>query len=178
MTIKVNAQTSAPTLDVFRGGELVEWIGVPGKWRVIPSNVYDDKYVAIQRERGNRIYMGVPCEELKHIRDMTRPSLELSIYPKLEPPVYGHQIEGYRAQWKAENAERIRKRLTDTELAAEVFRQAAWIGADGRAHKTDEGRNIVFEAAFTFGPMTRDEHEYLTVSRFATLPHYDEQDNP
>lgn len=68
------------------------------------------------------------------------------------------------------------KRFTEAELAAEVFRQAAWIGANGRAHKTDAGRNIVFEAAFTFGPMTRDEHEFLVINQFATLPHYDEQD--
>jgi len=67
-----------------------------------------------------------------------------------------------------------RKRFTDTELAAEVFRAAAWIGAGYRAHRADEGRNIVFEAAFTFGPITRDEHEYLTVHRFAALPHHDE----
>jgi hypothetical protein len=100
--------------------------------------------------------------------------LELTVYPKLDRPIYGHQIEGYRAQWKAERAERLRKRLTDTELAAEVFRQAAWLGANGRAHKTDEGRNIVFEAAFTFGPMTRDEHEYLIISQLAERPHYDE----
>ena len=69
----------------------------------------------------------------------------------------------------------LRKRLTDAELAAESYRAAAWIGAQGRAHATDEGRNIVFDAAFVFGPVTRDEHEWLVVHRFATLPHYDEE---
>jgi hypothetical protein len=66
------------------------------------------------------------------------------------------------------------KRLTDAELAAESYRAAAWIGAKGRAYTTDEDRAIAFEAAFTFGPETRDEHEWLVVHRFATYPHYDE----
>lgn len=66
------------------------------------------------------------------------------------------------------------KRLRDEELAADVFRQAAWLGAIGRTHAADAGRNIFIEAAFTFGPITRDEYEWLTLHRFATLPHYDE----
>lgn len=66
------------------------------------------------------------------------------------------------------------KRLTDAELAAELFRQTSWLGALGRTYATGEGRNILLEAAFTSGPITRDEHEWLTIKRFATLPHYDE----
>jgi hypothetical protein len=68
------------------------------------------------------------------------------------------------------------KRLTDAELAAELFRQTAWLGALGRTYRADEGRNIIIEAAFTFGPVTRDEHEWMTLSHFATLPHYDEKE--
>jgi hypothetical protein len=66
-------------------------------------------------------------------------------------------------------------RFTDAELAAEMYRAVAWIGANGKAHATGEGRNILLEAAFTFGPITRDEHEWLTMNRFATHPHYDEE---
>lgn len=66
------------------------------------------------------------------------------------------------------------KRFTDVELAAELFRQTAWLGALGRTYKTDEGRNIVIEAAFTYGPVTREEHEWLTLNNFAFRPHYDE----
>lgn len=64
-------------------------------------------------------------------------------------------------------------RFSDAELAAEMYRSAAWIGANGKAHATGEGRNILFEAAFTFGPITRDEHEWLTAHRFATHPDFD-----
>lgn len=69
----------------------------------------------------------------------------------------------------------MQQRFTDAELAAELFRQTAWLGAIGRTYATGEGRNILIEAAFTFGPVTRDEHEWMTVKRFATLPHYDEE---
>ena len=68
------------------------------------------------------------------------------------------------------------KRLSDLQLIAEMYRAAAWLGALGRAHATDTGRNIVFEAAWTFGPITRDEHEWQVINRFANHPHYDESD--
>jgi hypothetical protein len=105
-------------------------------------------------------------------------ALELTIFPKSingrgqtiyvdEPGGWNYpewHVDGYAAN----------KHLTDTELAAELFRQTSWLGAIGRTYATDEGRNIVIEAAFTFGPVTRDEYEWLTLSHFATLPHYDE----
>lgn len=100
--------------------------------------------------------------------------LELTIYPKLERPRTGVEIMPYREQWQREAALKHVKHLTDAELAAELFRQTAWLGAIGRTYATDEGRNIVIEAAFTFGPITRDEYEWLTLRHFATLPHYDE----
>ncbi|WP_426940295.1 hypothetical protein [Pseudarthrobacter sp. S6] len=58
-----------PEIDAwqFREGDLVEWYGEGGIWKVIPSNIYDDKYASIQRERGNRVIMSVPCEELRHV---------------------------------------------------------------------------------------------------------------
>lgn len=65
-------------------------------------------------------------------------------------------------------------RFSDAELAAELYRQTAWISANGRGHATGEGRNILLEAGFTFGPITRDEHEWLTVKHFADYPHFDE----
>lgn len=68
-----------------------------------------------------------------------------------------------------------RKRLTDAEMCAELFRQTAWLGANGRAYRADAGRNIILEPAFTFGPITRDEHEWLTLSSFTTRPHYDQE---
>lgn len=67
------------------------------------------------------------------------------------------------------------KRFTDAELAAELFRTTAWLGAKGRLYATDEGRNIVVQAAFTFGPITRDEYEFEVVQRFASLPDHDRQ---
>ena len=49
----------------YRGGDLVEYQGLT--WKVIPCNVYDDKYVSIHR--WNRILVSVPVEELKHAED-------------------------------------------------------------------------------------------------------------
>lgn len=106
---------------------------------------------------------------------MSKP-LELTIFPRLERPRSGADIMAYREQWRREAALQGSKHLTDAELAADLFRQTAWLGANGRAYATGEGRNIVIEAAFTFAPVTRDEYEWLTLSHFATLPHYDEVD--
>ena len=94
---------------------------------------------------------------------------ELTIYEK-HPEADAYRVGGFYSPYALVAAE---KRFTDSELAAELFRQTAWLGARGRAHATDEGRNIVIEAAFTFGPITRDEHEWLTLRHFATLPHFD-----
>lgn len=79
----------------------------------------------------------------------------------------------YKGQWMPEALATgmIDKRFTDAELAAEMFRAAAWLGANGRAHATGEGRNIVFDAAFTYGPITREEHEWVTVQRFLHESH-------
>lgn len=68
------------------------------------------------------------------------------------------------------------KRFTDAELAAELFRAAAWLGANGQTFATDEGRNLVVAAAFTFGPITRDEHEFQVLQRFVSLPDHDNED--
>jgi hypothetical protein len=102
---------------------------------------------------------------------MSKP-FELTIYPPRIPcslwpqcPIEFHEVDNWGPD----------KTLTDAELAAELFRQTAWLGAIGRAYATETGRNIVIEAAFTFGPVTRDEDEWLTIKRFATLPHYDEE---
>lgn len=69
----------------------------------------------------------------------------------------------------------VEKRLSDTELAAEAYRAIAWLGVLGRTYASDEGRNIVVEAAFTFGPVTREEHEFEIINRFLKEPHYDEE---
>ena len=92
-----------------------------------------------------------------------------TVYEK-HPTADAYRVGGFYSPYALVATE---KRFTEAELAAELFRQTAWLGANGRAHATDEGRNVVIEAAFTFGPITRDEHEWLTISHFATLPHYD-----
>lgn len=66
------------------------------------------------------------------------------------------------------------KRLKDAELAAEVYRAGMWLAALGGS-VIMPGRNIRFAAAYTFGPITRDEHEFETMNRFLHLPHYDEE---
>lgn len=82
-------------------------------------------------------------------------------------------IVRYKNQWTPEaliTGGTNDKRFTDAELTAEMYRAAAWLGAIGRAHATGEGRNIVFDAAFTYGPITREEHEWVTMQRFLHHP--------
>lgn len=108
---------------------------------------------------------------------MSKP-LELKIYRPIpecpQPSDFGYAYEDWMDNRSIERTLTAEKRLTDTELAAELFRQCAWLGALGRTYATDEGRNVVIEASFTFGPITRDEYEFLTISHFLNLPHYDE----
>jgi hypothetical protein len=110
---------------------------------------------------------------------MSKP-LGLTIYPK-STGRHGESVYvDESGEWSYRESDcdgyAANKHLTDAELSAELFRQTSWLGAIGRTYATDEGRNIVIEAAFTFGPVTRDEYEWLTLSQFATLPHYDEVD--
>ena len=111
---------------------------------------------------------------------MSKP-LELKTFPPLreEPNPVRDGWDAWRDwdnQIRDEYRLRAMTRFTDAELSAELFRQTAWLGANGRTHRADAGRNIVLEAAFTYGPLTRDEHEWLTLSHFTTLPHYWEVD--
>lgn len=97
--------------------------------------------------------------------------LELTVYPKLERPLYGHQIEGYRQQVKAEIELREAKRFTDAELAAEYYRM------DGLCRKEqwiEAVRDDYCEAERRGQAMMYDRLN--TLYRFATLPHYDEVD--
>ncbi|UKA69543.1 hypothetical protein [Arthrobacter sp. FW306-06-A] len=89
---------------------------------------------------------------------MSRP-LELTVYPKLERPLYGHQIEGYRQQVKAESALKESKRLTDAELAAE------W---------QQEQRHMAVAVICGQPDALTKARRADTLHRFATLPHYDE----
>lgn len=107
---------------------------------------------------------------MKH--ETARPPLELTIHPTT-----GHS---HRAGWILVSCpgciadrETRAKRFADAELSAELFRAAAWLGANGRTFATDEGRNLVVAAAFTFGPITRDEHEFQVLQRFVSLPDHD-----
>ena len=102
-------------------------------------------------------------------------ALELTVYPMWDGGFGELYADKDDPQYPTRvDFEVYRKRLTDVELAAELFRQAAWLGAIGRTYRADAGRNIVIEAAFTFGPITRDEYEWLKLTHFAYLPHYDE----
>ena len=92
-----------------------------------------------------------------------------TIYEK-HPTADAYRVGGFYSPYALVATE---KRFTEAELAAELFRQTSWLGANRRTYATDEGRNVVIEAAFTFGPITRDEHEWLTIHNFATLPHFD-----
>jgi hypothetical protein len=105
-----------------------------------------------------------------------RPPLELIVHPSTDHthrPGMGVLIRcpGCIADRKTQA-----QRFTDVELAAEVFRAAAWLGAKGRTFTSDEGRNVVIAAAFTFGPITRDEYEFQVIQRFLTLPSHDSRD--
>lgn len=95
----------------------------------------------------------------------------LTVFPRHPSAPDTYYING---AWAPAAITAVDKRFTDAELAAELFRQTAWLGALGRVYPTDVGRNIVIEAAFTFGPITRDEYEWLTISQFAHRPHHDD----
>lgn len=98
-------------------------------------------------------------------------ALELTIYPKLERPVWGHQVEGYRKQVRAEIELQESKRLTDAELAAEYYAQDSkcrheqWIetvrGDDDYTDAERAGQSQMYE-------------RLTALHRFATLPDYDE----
>ena len=93
--------------------------------------------------------------------------LELTVYPRLERPLYGHQIEGYRQQVKAEIELREAKRFTDAELAAEYYaQQMASVRAFDRAYPYGESEELDMEEA-----------RISVIQRFATLPHHDEPDH-
>lgn len=98
--------------------------------------------------------------------------MTLQVFPKHPTAEDTYYITG---AWAPACITAQEKRFTDAELAAELFRQAAWLGALGRAHATDAGRNVVIEAAFTFGPITRDEYEFQTISHFYYRPHHDQE---
>lgn len=89
-----------------------------------------------------------------------------TLYADAEDPRYPKRV-GF---------EMLRRRFSDAELAAELYRAAAWVGAKGRLYASEEGRNMLIEAAFTFGPITRDEHEWDVMNRFLHLPYYDEEE--
>jgi len=82
--------------------------------------------------------------------------LELTVYPRLKRPRYGHQIDDYRKQWKREQSTIKAKRFTDAELAAEYW------ASHGEANALMTGNpRLLFSRRATLG-------------RFAKLPHYNE----
>jgi hypothetical protein len=83
--------------------------------------------------------------------------------------------ETFDGYWYADSDD-PRKRLKDVELAAELYRAGMWLAALGRSVIASD-RMIHFAPASTFGPITREEHEFETVSRFLHLPHYDEEES-
>jgi hypothetical protein len=90
--------------------------------------------------------------------------LELTIYPKLEPPRTGTEIMPYREQWQREAALSQAKHLTDAELAAEYHANEveAWRMSARRPE------------FFNVDHAERLEERESILRRFATLPHYDE----
>jgi hypothetical protein len=93
---------------------------------------------------------------------MRMKALELTVYPKLERPMWGHQIEGYRQQVRAESELREAKRLTDAELAAEYW-APIWLTMPDMDWDAD------YETC-----VKQMKDRAATLLRFATLPHYDE----
>ena len=103
--------------------------------------------------------------------------LELTIYPPVPDkpqPNTNRPVWSWEADRHLEQTLSTQKRLKDAELAAEMWRQAAWIGALGRSYAMPD-RYIAFDAAFHEGPATEDEYQWTVLHRFATLPHYDEE---
>lgn len=101
--------------------------------------------------------------------------LELTVYPYVdrweEVPVTTHwgtttvhdRVMGYERpdgvyDFSLFGPDLFEKRLTDAELSAEMWRQAAWIGALGRSYAMPD-RYIAFDAAFHEGPATEDEYQ-------------------
>ena len=101
-----------------------------------------------------------------------RKPLELRIYPTPQPPGMTPEDEVHRAVWCADRELEWRltqhKRLTDAELAAEMWRSRLKVCSRGNRDVKRVGHPCVeWRAA---------HDEYDTLHRFATLPHYDEAD--
>lgn len=99
---------------------------------------------------------------------MTKP-LQLTVYPKLERPKRGEDIMAFRSQFIDEMLIIRAKRFTDADLAAEYhaadvhFQRSIWQEmARGEDWPDAEWERIA--------------HPVNALYRFATLPHYDEQE--
>lgn len=99
---------------------------------------------------------------------MTRPALELKIFPPLPecPPRsdFGYAYEAIERQL------RWSKQLDDTELAAEAYRQMLRAVAESGL-ATDGLDNIAPGEAAVFGPVRLETHRLGVLKRFAVLDH-------
>jgi len=87
---------------------------------------------------------------------MSKP-LDLTVFPRLMWPRRGDEIEPYRKQWKRERKIILDKRLCGSELAAEYW------ASHGEANALMTGNpRLLFSRR-------------ATLKRFASLPHYDEE---
>lgn len=102
--------------------------------------------------------------------------LELTVFPRSAVLDAYKTVDGSMV-WYTFVVDEIRdsKRLTNAELAAECYRQMTRaIRESGIAELP--GDMIAPGDAVTFGPHRRETQRLGTLHRFATLPHYDEQD--
>lgn len=101
---------------------------------------------------------------------MSKP-LELTVYPKLERPRFGYDIDPYREQWRRERNLIESKRLADAELAAEFHKSTSDFMSANSLH-------MLFEDAETEEKLNDARDWMFAMERFATLPQYDEKETP
>lgn len=93
-------------------------------------------------------------------------ALELTVYPPIpecpEPRWGDFAYEDWFEDRAYEKKLMARKRLTDAELAAEMH------AANADAWRAYSAKSTVIPAL---------EDRFVTLARFASLPHYDEQDH-
>lgn len=105
---------------------------------------------------------------------MTRPALELKIYPPIGecPPRsdFGYAYEDWMDNRSIERQKRWHKAFDDAELAAETYRQM--LRAGGESGLVTDGAGMIAPGdAVVFGPMREECVRMETLKRFAVLDH-------
>lgn len=97
--------------------------------------------------------------------------LELTVYPPIKYPTTGAEIEQWRFERQVEIQLRKDKRLTDAELAAEV-----WSAVEARTRHAGNILGGQHDNPYAQAAFNRAIQRVQVMYRFATLPHYDEAD--